>query len=299
MQSRCRAYGLSIGSAWPIPGAMTIARDEPDYSDQADIEILEGSAACERESFATALRCEQRGVGRYFCEDGKRIVVTPCASVREYELLGALIATALPAALWMRGEVVLHAASVLFPEAGRAIAIAGPSGSGKSTILKQLVAAGASVVGDDTLCARLFDQSVQVSGLPGSYFLRRASSGSDEERQMCPVPREQQLACAELGTLLVLDTPRASKDFGFRRLRGTLAMEALLRNRHRPWVPQFLRSEGVLLPKIARFLERVAVYSWIRCEGAQALDAREMNFLSRPLDGVARWSAKTNGGIYV
>jgi hypothetical protein len=283
--ARYRAYGLSINSAWPVPGAMTISPEEPGYSGQADIDILDGSATVaengeRRDHTRSALLYERPGVGRYLCERA-RIVIAPVAGARIPELLGALVATALPAVLWMRGEVVLHAASVQFPGVSRAIAIAGSSGSGKSTILSQLAAAEARVVGDDTIRACLCDLAVQVSGLPGSYYLPHASSTSNEERAMCLVPKAQQLPSAQLGALLVLDMPRPSKDFGFRRLRGTSALEALLRNRHRPRIPRFLRSEGILLPKIVQFLDRFTIYSWTRCEGVQALDAREMGFMSR------------------
>jgi hypothetical protein len=284
VQARYRAYGLSIDSAWPVPGAMTMSEAEPGYSGQADIEILDGSAIVaqhgERQDHARkALVYECPGVGRYLCERA-RIVVTPFAGARMSELLEALIASALPATLWMRGEVVLHAAAVQFPGVSRAIAIAGSSGSGKSMILSQLAAAEARVVGDDTLCARLGDHAVQVSGLPGAYFLRHASSSADEKWEMCLVPKVQQLSSAHMGALLVLDLPRPSEGFGFRRLRGTSALEALLRNRHRSRIPRFLQSEGALFPNIVQFLERLAIYSWTRCEGARALNAREIRFLS-------------------
>lgn len=297
MPARYRAYGLSIDSAWPVPGAMTMPKEEPGFSGQADIEILDGSATVaqhgERQDHAgNALVYERPGVGRYLCERA-RIVVAPVAGARMSELLGALIASALPAALWMRGEVVLHAAAVQFPGVSRAIAIAGSSGSGKSMILSQLAAAGARVVGDDTLCARLSDHAVQVSGLPGAYFLCHASSTTNEERELCLVPQAQQLPSAPMGALLVLDLPRPSEGFGFRRLHGTAALEALLRNRHRSRIPRFLRSEGALLPNFVQFLERFAIYSWTRCEGVRALDAREIRFLSR-----LTMQPATSGGNY-
>ena len=291
MPARYRAYGLSIDSAWPVPGAMTMPEKESGDSGPADIEILDGSATVarpgQRQDPAPGELVYQRpGVGRYLCQRA-RIVVTPVAGARMSELLGALIASALPAVLWLRGEVVLHAAAVQFPGRRRAIAIAGSSGSGKSTILSQLAAAEARVVGDDTLCARLRHDAVQVTGLPGAYFLRHASSTAsstapgtaDQEREVHLVPKVQQLPSARMGALLVLDVPRPSQGFGFRRLRGIPALEALLRNRHRSIIPRLLRSEGAVLPCIVQFLERFAIYSWTRCEGVRALDAREITFL--------------------
>lgn len=273
MPSRYRAYGLSIDSAWPLPGAMTAPEEDPGCAGQADIDILDGPAHA-----PNGLVYERPGVARCLCECA-RIVVAPAPGARMSDLLGALIASVLPAVLWMRGEVVLHAAAVQFPGASRAIAVAGSSGSGKSMILSQLAAAEARVVGDDTLCARLGDDGVQVSGLPGAFFLRHASAPANAEREMCLVPKAQQLPSALLGALLILDLPRPAEGVGFRRLRGTAALEALLRHRHRSRIPRFLRSEGAMLPKIVQFLERFVIYSWARCEGARTLDAREMMFL--------------------
>ena len=263
---------------------MAIAPDEAAFSQPPDIEVLDGIAALPEPSHAPGGRrhafvYEQRGIGRFLCDRGRRIVATRFAQAGEVEFLRALIATALPAALWMRDELALHAAAAVFPRSGRAIAIAGPSGSGKSTILAQLVALDARVVGDDTICARVVDGSVQASGLPAACLLRPDSAVQDREREIRRVPEAQQLPSAGVGTILVLDHPRRAGTPGFRRLTGTAALEAMLGIRHRPWIPRLLGSEGAMLPKIVQLLQRVEVYSWTRPEGGQALDARELRFL--------------------
>ena len=76
-----------------------------------------------------------------------------------------LMATALPAALWMRGETVLHAGAVLLPGMTHAVAFAGASGSGKSTMLRALLEHGARLVADDTVCVRAAANGYQVAGL--------------------------------------------------------------------------------------------------------------------------------------
>lgn len=286
-----RAYGLSVSSCWPILGAMAVARDEL-ASEPPNVEILEGEATLS-EPFdlqarpPQALVHEQRGIARFLSDRGRRIVVSPYASSGRDTLLAALIATALPVALWLRGEWVLHAGAVLLPGADRAIAIAGPSGSGKSTILGQLVSQGAALLADDTLCPRIVDDSIVVSGLPGSLFVRPDSTSADYERRIRHVPARQRLPSARLGVLLVLDLPRRAEGAAFRRLKGPEALSVLLRNRHRSWVPRLLGSEGAMWPITVQLLERVMVYAWARQEGAPGLDTREFSFLHRAgLDGI-------------
>lgn len=288
MHPVCRAYGLLIRSAWPLPGAMAIIADEQDYAAAPDIEIIEGSAALvgvAEESgpyryTPNKLVFERRGVARYLCEEGKRIVIEPFAGAREFDIVGSLIATALPATLWMRGEIVLHAAAAVLPSSACAIAIDGPSGSGKSTILDRLVAAGARVVGDDTLCVRSVGNVIQVSGLSAAYFLRDAASDTAEERVLRTVSEARQLPSADLAAFAVLAMPRQDNGFGFCKLQGYDALEVLLNGRHRPRIPRLLQSDACLLPSFAELAQKISVYSWQRCDGGVAIHPDEVKFLS-------------------
>jgi len=189
-----------------------------------------------------------------------------------------LIATALPALLWMRGEIVLHAAAALLPGAAGAIAIGGASGTGKSAILRQLVAAGASVVADDSVCLRFNGADMTVSGLAGGYFV--AEADNDRSRRFEVVQPEHQIPAARLTGLVMLGARLSSGAPAFHPLRGAAALEALLASRHRPRIPTLLGNNKAMLPMLARLSEALPVHVWNRREGAVALDPAEIAWLT-------------------
>jgi len=189
-----------------------------------------------------------------------------------------LIATALPALLWMRGEIVLHAAAAVLPGAAGAIAIGGASGTGKSTVLRQLVAAGASVVADDSMCLRFTGTDVTVSGLAGGYFV--AGADKDTARRLETVPPEHQIRAAPLAGLVMLGARLSSGAPVFHSLRGVAALEALLASRHRPRIPALLGNNKAMLPVLARLSETLPIHLWNRREGAAALDPAEIAWLT-------------------
>jgi hypothetical protein len=252
-----------------------------------DLEVFEGTAALDDDAEESGpyrlagdtLLFERRGVARYLCRAGRQIVVEAASGARDADVSASLTATALPAAMWMRGELVLHAAAVVLPGHSRAVAIGGESGSGKSTILRQLVAIGASVVADDTVCVRVCGASVHVSGLSAVHFQVDTSSVDAHDRISCAVPRAQQLPSAELAALVVLALPRVASGGEFKPVRDQRVLEVLFDSRHRPRVPRLLRSEAGLLQKFARLAEQVPVYTWSRLDGARHLTAGEVTFL--------------------
>ena len=189
-----------------------------------------------------------------------------------------LIATALPALLWMRGEIVLHAAAAVLPGAAGAIAIGGASGAGKSTVLRELVAAGASVVADDSICLRFTGTDMTVSGLAGGYFVAQADN--DSSRRFEIVPPERQIRAAPFAGLLMLGARLSSDGPAFHAVSGVAALEALLASRHRPRIPTLLGNNKAMLPVLARLSETLPVYLWNRRDGAAELDPAETAWLT-------------------
>lgn len=277
-QARYRAFDLAIRSDLALPGAMAA---DSDAGASVDVEIIEGPAVLEGASSTLGpyrlagdqLQFSRRGVGDYLCEGGRRIVVERAPGADAFEVRGSLIATALPALLWTRGEIVLHAAAAVLPGARRAVAIGGASGAGKSTILDQMLSLGSTLIGDDSLRLRPAGSAVRASGLPAGLFL------GDQGRAFKPAPPEQQAASAELAALVVLERPRTREAPCFRRLRGSDALETLLAGRHRSRVPRLLGFEGRLFPTLSRLAEQLPVYHWRRREGALTLEADEIEFL--------------------
>lgn len=257
-------YGLCIRSAIALPGAVASA----DRSCEPDVEIVEGITpiweaarawGVYRVGSADRFEVAVPGVARFTCLDRRRIVVDPVDGADRAHIADMLIATVLPALLWARGEVVLHAAAFLLPGAARAIAVAGASGSGKSTALAHALAIGARQVADDSVRVCLSAGEAFASGLGGGYFERIDDAGG---RIFRAVPPDRIGDVCPLGALFVL-TPDAAAP---RRLSGAEAIEALLRHRHRPRIAALLGTEPTLLPVIAQIARMVPIIA-IQAEG--------------------------------
>lgn len=266
-----QAFGLCVQSTLAIPGAQTLPPG--DERSPVDLVIEEGAAAIghiERTGgpylltaqslIFTALR-----VARYHCRlDGTRVTVEPFPDASREEISHLLIATALPAVLWLRGYTVLHAATTVLAGQQRALAFVGDTGSGKSTLLKDLLDLGSHVVGDDALCLRLADEKIEASGLPSCLFLRSPVS-PDGERTAFQIPASHQLEHAELGAIVTLsdaspDDPRNANS-ALTRLSGSDALAALLNHRHRGAIPSLLGHDPRVLQSLARIAASVPVYS--------------------------------------
>jgi hypothetical protein len=217
------------------------------------------------------------GVARYRCEAGARITVEPAVGAPESAVAGYLIATALPALLWMRGDIVLHMAAALLPGMSGAIAVGGATGSGKSSILAQLVAAGARMVADDTMCVRFDGESPVASGLPAGYFL----ADDDAARAFRVVPPAQRVSAARLAGVVMLGPRTSSGAAAFHALTGASAFETLLAGRHRPRVPMLLGRDKALLPVLARLSRELPIRRWDRVEGQPGADIAELAHLLR------------------
>lgn len=264
-------HGLRAYSQIDIPGGMAA-----EMSGVPDITIaLAPSCAAQSDRiyrFEGADLCfTAPGIAEYRCRaDGIR--VTPHPDAGEADVAELLIATALPALLWMRGGFVLHAAAARLPGQDAAIAIAGPSGSGKSTILARLVEAGGALLADDTV---LLDARGNAAGLAGGYFVRE---GDGTRRRFQPVAREAALAGAPLAAILMLSR---GADATLKRVAPVAAVAQLLANRHRPRVPALLGRHAATLADSALLAGAIPIYAWQRPAGAFDLAAWEWTALAR------------------
>lgn len=271
-------YGHAIRSSIVIPGAIAMADA---IAENADIRVDERPLAL---GAATRIAGPYRlspdglcfnapGVACYLCT-AEQIVVERARGARDDMVGGFLVATALPACLWIRGAFVLHAGAIVLPGSDTAVAIAGASGSGKSVVLSQLVDTGGKLVADDTLTLGAETSGADARGLPAGYML-----GADP-RVFHAVPPTSSLRSATLGALAILRHPRDPNRVGFSRLTDTDALVALLANRHRPRIPKLLGLEQAHLPLLAELASRLPIYSWGRREGEPRLDDREQAFLA-------------------
>ncbi|RXD02125.1 hypothetical protein EQZ23_18425 [Sphingomonas sp. UV9] len=211
------------------------------------------------------------GVAEYRCTP-TRIDVIPIEGAPQDMIEALLIATALPAALWLQGDFMIHAAAVIpHDRTEGALAIAGPSGSGKSRLAAAFMARGAFLVADDSVAVRQAgseDASRQgCAGLSGGYHLW--IQGGEGTRAFHPVADARARRSARLAAVVVLDDgSRASRT----RLGAIEAVEALLANRHRPSVPRHCGLEPRSLRDAVRLAQRIPVYRWPRDDADALLD---------------------------
>ncbi len=270
---RLTGYGLRLASQLTVPGA--VANDD---RAAPDVTItLEAARAMEPAPLYTLtdtgliFTCPQLATYRIARES---IAVVPDPAAASEMVSGMLVATALPALLWLRGQFVLHAAAVRFAD-GAAVAIAGPTGSGKSTVLAQLVADGAALIGDDTI-AFAPATGTSACGLSGGWF----ESLADGSRRFVSTPSGQSCSDAAIGALLVLETG-ATGDGRIMGRAGVAALTAFLANRHRPKVPALIGQSGETLHHATLLATEIPVYSWRRQAGTETLTPAERDMLRR------------------
>lgn len=280
-------FGLELVSDLWVPGAVAIAPQTNACS--VRIAILDACAAdpevqfvCEGEAIVYR---HPTGIFRCFPD---RIEITPREPLDLEDLGALLIANALPAVLWQRGAFVLHAACVRL-SGGLTIAIAGPSGAGKSRLAAGFVAAGAELIGDDSLALTVNEDGVLASGLPGGWFSRDKDSSS---REFVPTPAGQAGAMVRLDLLAVLGEAGSA----FHHLAPLAALEILMQNRHRPQVPDLLGLRGQVLSHAVKIARGLPLVSLAACGGTDsdlaslrsvlARLAREARYGSRSADAV-------------
>ena len=262
---RCVGFGRVIDTDCSIAGTIV---GKADRDDAAIIVRQQPAAAMAAPPLwsgnAAALDFAPPGVARYRCT-GRSIDIIPAPDPPAGMIDALLLATALPAVLWLAGSFVLHAAAVVPAGEDGALAIGGPSSSGKSRLAAALLARGADLLADDSIALTCDPGGVTGTGLPGGYHL--GAPGSDE-RPFHPVPPERARRSARLAAIVILDAHTAAPT----PLRGVDAVAALLAHRHRPSVPRHAGLEPRSLRDAACLARMVPVYRWPRDEADGLLD---------------------------
>jgi hypothetical protein len=276
-------YGQPIESDFPVHGALLSEGVAPRARGITIRRLAEatnrGRADLIYQLTDDGLIFSPPGVAHYRCS-ASQIAIAPQAGADQDEIANLLVATALPAVLWLQTRLVLHAAGVVLAGSDRAIAIAGPSGAGKSTVVAQLVAHGACLLGDDTMSVSTDGEMLSVSGLPGGYFLPGAADGTRNFRDL---PRLQSIVSSEIGAILVLE--QVPQDHSsIERLDPLGAIEQLLANQHRPRIPALLGQRGEVVRICAAIAKRVPVLRWRRRKGQAELDQHEREVLTETIE---------------
>jgi len=253
-------FNLTIDSALAIPGAAPLAL----IAGEPDVRVALLPAAPERAPAEPLYRLQDDILtfasreALYHCQTGE-VAIAPRPDADPDAIVGLLIATALPAMLWLRGAFVLHAAAVVRPGGDGALAIMGPSGVGKSAVAAQLIAEGAMLLADDSLRLEPAGAAIMASGLPGGYHLA-ASNGA--ARDFHPLPPGRTMRRTTLGAALVLSRTQGAPCI--RRLDPIDAIEHWLKGQHRPRIPKLLGRQVAALDFCAHLARQVPLYSWER-----------------------------------
>jgi hypothetical protein len=252
-------FGLIIEAPLDIPGATALRAT----AGNADLRITLGPMAPGPAPAEPLYRLEDDALifaapeAVYRCRRDE-VAIAPRPGVDLDAVVSLLIATALPAVLWLRGGFVLHAAALVRPGGG-ALAIMGPSGAGKSTVASQLVAEGATLLADDSLSLERAGGAVVGSGLPGGYHLAVAP-GAD--RGFYALPPRRTTDRAPLRAALVLS--RTDGPPGIGRLDPVDALQQFLAGQHRPRIPALLGRRAEVLDFCVQLARQTPVYSWRR-----------------------------------
>lgn len=205
------------------------------------------------------------GIAHYRCTIGS-ITVDPVRDAPADMVEALLIATALPAVLWLQGAFVVHASAVVPCGERHAIAIAGRSGSGKSRLAAAFLAAGGHLIADDSIAVACDAAETRCAGLAGGYHLGAPDA---EERPFHPVVDGMARRSGPLAALVVLDDAASTPE----RLHGVKAVAALLSNRHRASAAYHGGLEPRSLGTAALLARTIRVYRWPRSAADMLLDA--------------------------
>jgi hypothetical protein len=265
------AFDLVVRSDLALPGAMPAAEGAT-----ADVVVVRGAVApLEGTRYGVtegAVTIDLPPFARFRCSAGEIVV----DEGDDPDLALRLVANALPATVWLRGDPVLHAACFVPEEGAGGVAVCGASGSGKSTVLAAMLARGASMVSDDMIRVRMVDGDPVAVGLPALYWRKAAADAA--QRSAWPVAAERILPAAPLAAILIL-TPPADGPV-FRRLQGAAAMATVLAQRHRAAIPTLLGAEAGMVGRIGR-LANLPVYAWHRAPAVPIVTDEEAEFLIR------------------
>ncbi|HEY0105339.1 MAG TPA: hypothetical protein VGB91_04590 [Rhizomicrobium sp.] len=226
--------------AGPVPGipdaVIRVVGDLPAQLDHAE------AAGPQTQARAGALLLVVPGVGRFLVRDGMTIdlAVDPGADPGMVSLM--LHGSARGALIHQRGELPLHAATLVPPGGSAAFAICGPSGAGKSTLAAALSRRGWTLVADDTTrvtwtgtealawpsrdSIKLWRDACETNGIDVAQ-LERVCAGMDKHYIRVPTRAEPVKLAAVIE--LRIDSPHDSVPS-----RGAEKMALLTRHTYRP-----------------------------------------------------------------
>lgn len=247
---RHRAFGLVLGSVWPLPELMAA-----EAGGAVDIEVVESTVpaelagAVERgvrfEAAPGRLLLRVDNVANYLAVDGGKILVQRMPGADLADVRAFLLTVVMGAVLQQRGDLVLHGSAIEVPGAG-AVMFLGRSGAGKSTMAAEFRRRGYPVLTDDLCVVRpdasgcmmvqagiphlkLWADSLAQLGL-GSEGLQRVRQKI--EKRILPIAENFVSEARLAGRVFVL-TPSERKAPVLEELSGTVKFEVFRNHTYR------------------------------------------------------------------
>jgi len=117
------------------------------------------------------------GIGRFLARDGTTLEYCTEPGAADAAVEALLQGGVLGALIHQRGELPLHASTLVSPDRARAIALAGQSGAGKSTTAYELIRRGWTLLSDDL--TRVTLEEGTPTAWPGKARLRLLTDACD------------------------------------------------------------------------------------------------------------------------
>ncbi|WP_414584570.1 hypothetical protein [Scytonema sp. PCC 10023] len=156
-----KAYGLCIASELPLPELIE-TEAKPDVI--VRLGKVDDSTGMQHDR-GTYFQGEVAGVGEFFIQRGREVIIDPVPGVEEALLRTILLGPILSILLRQRGLLVLHASCVHINN--KAVAFLGGSGWGKSTLAAAFHTKGYDILTDDVMPIEFVcDRPIVIPGYP-------------------------------------------------------------------------------------------------------------------------------------
>lgn len=216
---------------------------------------------------------ELEGVGRYWVEGGRRVLIEPAAKATSSDLRVFLLGTVLGVLCHQRGLLPIHASAVNI--GGTAVLFAGASGAGKSTLAAALCVRGHALSADDVSAydagfsrilpaypqRKLCFDVMRAMGIPREG-LETVRPGLPK----CKIPAFSDFAPVPLpvAAVYVLRSTIIGKEGALERLAPAVSMAQLDKMIYRRMAGKKIQSPRALFASLARLSQSAPVFALTR-----------------------------------
>ena len=223
-------------------------------------------------------------VARFRVRGGQRIDIEVAAGATKEQAASLARGAPFGALVHQRGELPLHASTVLRPGENTALLIAGVSGAGKSTTAAAFARRDWKVLNDDL--SRLTTSGSQVMVWPGFHALKLWHKSCEllniDYSPLRPTGESKrkyfwtsgEVEGAHLVSAIIELSSEGESQGGLKQLSGSAAIQMLLRQTYRP---KLVRALGLKDAHFARVLQVARTVACFRFEKCHALTPADLS----------------------